>query len=141
MGQSALCLAGLGHGEAMSHPTAPVVATGPNPALLPRFAERPRADAGTPERALDQLGPDLVIVRRFDPRENMTETLRPVFAPWLDCAEMARLRSGYASRTRGKVNSRGSRNHHPRIDRVTFEEKRCVVESLGGKPRTVVTIT
>lgn len=70
----------------------------------------------TPERALDQVGPGLVVVRRFDPPENMVEILRRVFAPWLDDARMKGLRSGDASRTRGKVNARGSRNHHPRID-------------------------
>lgn len=70
----------------------------------------------TPERALDQVSPGLVIVRRFDPPENMVEILRPVFAPWLDGARMTGLRSGDASRTRGKVNARGSRDHHPRID-------------------------
>jgi hypothetical protein len=70
----------------------------------------------TPERCRYQADATLVIVRRFDPPEKMVEILRPVFAPWLDGAKMTTLRSGDASRTRGKVNARGSRNYHPRFD-------------------------
>jgi len=72
--------------------------------------------SATPERAPDQVGPDLVIFRKFAPPENIAEILRSVFAPWLDDARMTNLRFGDESRARGKANGRDSRNDHPRID-------------------------
>jgi hypothetical protein len=69
-----------------------------------------------PERVLDRVGPDLVIVRRFDPPEDLVEILRSIFAPWVDDARMTSLRLGDESRARGKASGRDSRNDHPRID-------------------------
>jgi hypothetical protein len=72
--------------------------------------------SATPERALDQVSPGLVIFRKFAPPENFAELLRSVFAPWLDDARMTNLRFGDESHARGKANGRDSRNDHPRID-------------------------